>query len=230
MDRPTLSVVVPVLNDAIALEHTLPELARGLGPDHQLIVVDGGSTDDSREIAKRYTSTLITTAAGRGHQMNVGAALAQGDKLMFLHADTLLPSGGIKAAVTALDDAQWGRFDVRLSGAHWAFRVIERFISWRSRITGIATGDQAIFVRSDSFAMVGGYATIPLMEDIALSKSLRAFGSPACLKASVLTSSRRWEINGIVRTVLLMWVLRAGYAMGVSPKLLARSYRSSASA
>lgn len=222
---PLVSVVMPVLNEAATLDSVLRRLSPLMGPGHELIVVDGGSTDATVEIATRYASEIVCARAGRAHQMNAGAAVARGSFLVFLHADTALPRGALEFVTEALRHAEWGRFDVRLSGSHPAFRIIERMMCWRSRWSGIATGDQAVFVRSESFRAVGGFPEMPLMEDVYLSRCLLARGRPACLRQRVVTSSRRWEAGGIVRTVLLMWTLRAAYACGVSPQRLAQHYR-----
>jgi len=158
--------------------------------------------------------------------MNLGAHGAHGDVLLFLHADTRLVAGALEAVRHAIRyGAIWGRFDVRLSGQHALLRVIERFMNWRSRLTGIVTGDQALFVRQDAFRIAGGFGEMPLMEDIEFSARLRIFGRPACLREHVVTSSRRWEQEGIVRTVMRMWTLRLCYLIGVSPARLARWYR-----
>ncbi len=158
--------------------------------------------------------------------MNAGAAAATGDILLFLHADTRLPVDATKVIVSALreDGCNWGRFNVRLSGGHWLFRVIEKLMNLRSCLTGIATGDQGIFVSKRVFQSIGGYADIPLMEDVDISRRLGRLGRPACPRTPVVTSSRRWETHGILHTVFLMWWLRLAYAFGVDPKRLARMY------
>lgn len=156
--------------------------------------------------------------------MNAGAAAASGDVLLFLHADSLLPTDAVTAIARALETSCWGRFDVRLWGREWSFRVIETLMNLRSRITGIATGDQAIFVHREAFWRVGGFPDIPLMEDVAISRRLKAIERPACLRQRVVTSARRWRANGIGRTVLLMWRLRLAFALGADPRGLARRY------
>lgn len=160
--------------------------------------------------------------------MNAGAAVARGDILWFVHADTLPPADAVAQIRKALgrSDRGWGRFEVRLSGSHWLLRWVERLMNRRSRLTGIATGDQAVFVRRAWFEQVGGYPPIALMEDVALSGALKRLGRPACLAARVMTSSQRWEHNGVLRTIILMWCLRLAYALGASPAQLARIYDS----
>ena len=222
---PLVSVVMPVLNEAETLGSSLGRLMPLIGDEHELIVVDGGSVDETVAIAGQFTPHVVRSASGRARQMNAGAERAGGVHLLFLHADTELPSDAFGAVAEALQTAQWGRFDLRLSGSHRAFRIIERMISWRSRCSGIATGDQAIFVRSCVFRALGGFAELPLMEDVELSKRLRKRGWPSCLRKTVRTSSRRWETGGIVRTVVLMWTLRALFALGVPPERLVRYYR-----
>lgn len=222
-----ISIIVPTLNEAAGIADTLRPLQPLRARGHQVIVVDGGSADGTAAIARPLADDVIASAPGRARQQNAGAAAATGDVLLFLHADTRLPAdadrlvtGGLRASGRG-----WGRFDVRLSGRHPLLRVVERMIGWRSRVTGIATGDQAIFVRRDWFDRAGGFPQIPLMEDVALSKALRRMGPPLCLAEPVLTSSRRWEARGVVRTILLMWRLRAEYALGADPANLAERYR-----
>jgi rSAM/selenodomain-associated transferase 2 len=230
---PTLAVIVPVRNEAQVLAAGLAPLL-ALPDVDELIVVDGQSTDGSLALAAGLLDTTrdgtraccLSSGAGRARQMNAGASNAGSDVLLFLHIDTRLPPQAlacVRAAVAA--GHVWGRFDVRLPGRHPVFRLIERAMSWRSRLTGIATGDQAIFVRADVFRMLGGFPDQPLMEDIELSRRLKWVGPPACLHETVETSSRRWERYGVVRTILLMWYLRLLYGLGVSPRRLARRYR-----
>lgn len=221
---PRLSVIVPVLNEAPAIAGALAALQPLRAQGHEVIVVDGGSDDGTVALAQAGADRVIAAARGRARQMNAGAATARGDVLLFLHADTRLPPRADRLIVEALAHRGWGRFDVRLSGRQPMLRVIERAMNWRSRLTGIATGDQAIFVRRDRFEAVGGFPGIPLMEDIALSRRLKAFGPPRCLAARVVTSSRRWEAGGIARTVLLMWRLRLAYFLGADPARLAQRY------
>jgi rSAM/selenodomain-associated transferase 2 len=220
-----LSVIVPALDEAEVIEATLRDLrASGVA---ELIVVDGGSRDDTPARARNLADQVLTGPRGRAAQMNHGAAHAGGDTLWFVHADTRVPAQAQACLAEALGDpgVLWGRFDLRLSGSAWPLRIIERMINLRSRLSGIATGDQGIFVRREVFEAAGGYPPIALMEDVALSRALRRRARPACLRPPLLTSSRRWEQRGILRTVLLMWRLRLAYALGVSPERLARQYR-----
>ncbi|MCB1665344.1 MAG: TIGR04283 family arsenosugar biosynthesis glycosyltransferase [Pseudomonadales bacterium] len=221
-----ISIIIPVLSEPEALRQHLPALQALRHDGHELIVVDGGSDEDSRQVCASLVDVWQPSAAGRAVQMNVGAALATGDILLFLHIDTLLPEDAMTLlqAGFAEQSVLWGRFDVRLSGRRVMFRVIESAMNLRSRLTGVATGDQAIFVRRETFAQVGGFPAIPLMEDIALSKLLRKRAWPLCLKARVTTSSRRWERHGVWRTMALMWRLRLLYVLGVSPSTLHAMY------
>lgn len=188
---------------------------------HEVIVVDGGSEDGTAELAAPLCDRLVRSARGRALQMNAGAGVAQGNALLFLHADTQLPPQADEAVLLALERSSWGRFDVRIAGRHPLLPVVAWAMNLRSRISGIATGDQAIFVRRDAFA---GFPEIPLMEDIAFSAAMKRRGRPACLREQVSTSARRWERHGVVRTILLMWRLRLLYALGVRPQRLAREY------
>ena len=220
-----LSVVVPTLDEAEALPAALAA-ARQPGVT-EIIVVDGGSRDGTLALARALADRVLETARGRARQMNAGAAVARGDVLLFLHADTRLPAGYAQAVARALADPRvvGGRFDVRLDATGVAYRVVGRLISVRSRVTRVATGDQAIFVRRAVFGRLGGYPAVPLMEDVALSRALKRAGRVACLGETVVTSARRWQRHGVARTVLLMWALRAAYYVGVSPARLARVYR-----
>ena len=221
-----LSVIVPVLNEAAGIGPTLQALAALRASGHEVIVVDGGSADATVHIAQPLADRVVAGPRGRARQMNAGAAVAQGKVLLFLHADTLLPAGADALIAQALArGARWGRFDVRISGGAWLFPLIASLMNLRSRLSGIATGDQAIFVERSLFTQLGGYADQPLMEDIELSRRLRAATPPACLQEKVLTSGRRWQQHGVWRTVWLMWRLRWRYWRGVPPDVLARAYR-----
>lgn len=193
----------------------------------ELIVVDGGSDDQTLQLSEPLVDHTIETYAGRATQMNVGAALASNEVLLFLHADTHLPNDAHQQINNSLNRTMkvWGRFDVRLSGEHFMFRIIEKMINLRSCLTGVATGDQAIFVRKGVFDLFGGYAEIPIMEDIELTKTLRTISKGCCIRSSAITSSRRWEEHGIFKTVGLMWRLRLQYFLGGDPRKLADSYR-----
>lgn len=216
--------MVPVLDEAAGLGAALAPLAALRRHGHEVLVVDGGSRDASPRIARQHADRVLHAARGRAVQMNAGACAARGAALLFLHADTRLPEGADRRVLEALARHGWGRFDVSLSGVHPALRVIEAAINLRSRLTGIATGDQAIFCRRTLFERVGGFPPIALMEDVALSAALRRHGRPACLDERVVTSSRRWERDGIARTVALMWGLRLAYRLGAEPSALARRY------
>ena len=220
----SLSIIIPMLNESAALPRALNELRQYAGIA-EVILVDGGSQDDSVALAQRAGVKVISSAPGRARQMNAGAAAASGDELLFLHADTRLPIQADRLINAALTRHHWGRFDVTINGHHPMLAVIAFMMNRRSRFTGIATGDQAIFVRRSTFETVGGFPEQPLMEDIELSKQLKRLGSPACLPQKVVTSGRRWEQRGLWRTILLMWRLRFAYWRGASPEQLARAYR-----
>ena len=221
-----LSIVVPALDEARNLERLLPEL-RILAPEAEVLVADGGSADDTEAVVRRAPGArLVTAPRGRALQMNAGAAAATGDVLLFLHADTRLPAGFEGAIVCALGDLRvvGGRFDVVLDNPRWPFRMVSALMNLRSRLSGIFTGDQAIFVRRAAFEALGGYAAIPLMEDIELTRRLRRLGRVACLRQRVRTSARKWERDGVARTILLMWTLRLCYFCGARPERLHRWY------
>ncbi len=231
---PTVAVILPVFNEAEHLDKHLSELLARHAFD-EVIVVDGSSTDASVEIVCKLMTAdttgsqpipyLIQVPRGRARQMHAGAQAASADVLLFLHADATLPPDAVEHVRSAIRrDYPCGRFDVRLSGRHFLFRVIERLMNWRSRVSGIATGDQGLFVRRDVYRMLGGFAPIALMEDIEFSTRLKWVGKPARLRGPVIASSRRWEERGILRTILLMWALRFLYWLGVSPDRLARWY------
>lgn len=224
---PRISIIIPALNEAAALPATLAPLQPLRSRGHEVVVVDGGSTDGTPEIARAMADRVIASPRGRAAQQNAGAAAAQGTVLLFLHADTMLPPDADPLVLDGLRTSGrgWGRFDVRLSGAAPLLRVVERMMGLRSRVTGIATGDQAIFVRAEWFRRAGGFPPVPLMEDVALSAALKRLGPPLCLRERVTTSSRRWEERGISRTILLMWRLRLAYALGADPARLADRYR-----
>ena len=229
----SLSVVMPVWREAETIESTLSGLqalrsTKSL-QHHEIIVVDGGSDDGTAGLAQPLCDRVINSDPGRAVQMNAGAAAASGDILLFLHADTVLPSSALDhLAEFAASSAAWGRFDVRLTGQRRLFRVIGWFMNRRSRLTGIATGDQAIFVRRSVFGELGGFAPIPLMEDVELSSRLKCVSRPFCISDPVLTDSRRWQKHGPWRTVFLMWRIRWRYWRGDSPEALAKLYRADA--
>ncbi|MBM4341558.1 MAG: glycosyltransferase [Deltaproteobacteria bacterium] len=221
-----LSVIIPVLNEAPVIARTLQSLQPLREASHEVIVVDGGSRDDTVAMANQYVDKIIQSPSGRSRQMNAGAKLASGAVLLFLHADTILPDHADQLIIEGIESRgkTWGRFNVRLSGKHPLLRAIEFLMNWRSRLSCIATGDQAIFVKRKLFEKIGGYPEIDLMEDIALCKLLKKYDQPLCLRQCVTTSSRRWEEKGLVRTILLMWFLRLAYFFKVNPNQLARLY------
>jgi rSAM/selenodomain-associated transferase 2 len=220
-----LSVIIPALDEAETLPATLAALQPLRSRDHEVIVVDGGSLDATREIARAGADRVLDAQRGRARQMNAGARAAAGDVLVFLHADTLSPPDADECIRRALDAGRaWGRFDVRIAGANRALGIVAWLMNLRSRATGIATGDQAMFVRRGAFEQAGGFPEIALMEDIALSRALKRVSRPACLRERVTTSGRRWEEGGIARTVALMWWLRLRFFLGAEPARLARSY------
>ncbi len=222
-----LSIIVPMLNEAPALpdllEHLLPLRRGGV----EVILVDGGSEDGSATIASCAGFEVVRAERGRARQMNAGAAAARSDALLFLHADTRLPNGAIQLIDAALADGRhvWGRFDVAFDLRTWTMDATAFLMNRRSRLTGIATGDQALFMTRAAFDAVGGFPDQPLMEDVEITSRLRRRSRPACIRRPVLTSARRWQSRGPWRTILLMWRLRLAYWLGASPADLARQYR-----
>ncbi|MEO0443566.1 MAG: TIGR04283 family arsenosugar biosynthesis glycosyltransferase [Pseudomonadota bacterium] len=224
MPTPKISLIIPVLNESTTIGKQLDFLsALKYREDLEIIFADGGSEDDTVALIKSYGFRLVHSSKGRARQMNTAAQSARGDLLLFLHCDTQLPPD-FAACVTAFGAKRWGFFRLRLSGKRFWFRLIASMINWRSRATAVATGDQCIFVAKDLFQQLGGYANIPLMEDVELCKRLRRLCPPLLVSAPVTTDSRRWEKHGIVNTVLLMWSLRLQYCLGVSPEKLVNKY------
>jgi rSAM/selenodomain-associated transferase 2 len=219
-----LTIVIPVLNEAAIIVAALEAVAPLRGRGAEVIVVDGGSRDGTLALAEPLADRVIAAPRGRGAPLNAGAALGTGDALLFLHADTTLPNGADRLIAAALAQRAWGRFDLRIAGRHPFLGGIARMINWRSRLTGIATGDQAIFVRRETFLAVGGFPDLPLMEDVAISQRLKRRCRPACIATPVVTSGRRWEHYGVLRTVLLMWRLRLAFYLGAAPEWLASRY------
>lgn len=221
-----LSIIIPVLDEAVCIAATLESLGGLRRRGHEIIVVDGGSSDATVSIAEGFADRVINSAPGRAEQMNAGARVAAGGIFLFLHADTRLPEDSDRLVLQGLaaSDAAWGRFDVQIAGSHTLLRLVAGMMNIRSRLTHICTGDQGIFVRREAFEAVGGYPRQALMEDIAISVRLRGVSKPLCLRECCITSARRWESGGVLRTILLMWWLRLQYAFGVSPERLAVAY------
>lgn len=224
-----LSIIVPCLNEADGIAEALGALAPLRARGAEVIVVDGDSRDGTMDAAASHADLAIRAPRGRAIQMNAGAACARGEILLFLHADTRLPDAADALIVDGLKRSRrsWGRFDVTIAGRHPLLRVVGRSMNLRSRLTGIATGDQAIFVTRSLFTAAGGYPEIALMEDVALSKRLKRFGPPLCLNHRLTASGRRWEKHGVMRTILLMWRLRLAYWLGADPRKLAMRYERS---
>lgn len=224
--NPRLSIIIPVLNEAHLIDTCLAMLAGAMGDDSELIVVDGGSDDPTATLATRHPVQLIVAPRGRASQMNAGARASRGDHLLFLHADTRLPAHAGSLIVDALaGDRIWGHFKIALTGRSAWLQVVAWCMNTRSRLTGIATGDQALFMTRRAFETAGGFPAQPLMEDIEMSRRLKRLSPPAYLHARVVSSGRRWEQHGVWRTIVSMWRLRLRYWLGIDSHTLAREYR-----
>jgi rSAM/selenodomain-associated transferase 2 len=223
---PGLSIIVPVLDEAAEIGASLDALVPFRKRGVEIIVVDGGSRDGTADLARARADRVLAGPRGRAAQMNIGAAMASGDVFLFLHADTRLPRNADKLVIHGLARSKlvWGRFDVEIDGRHRLLPVVAWTMNLRSRLTGIATGDQAMFVARRAFADAGAFPDIPLMEDVALSKKLKRVSRPLCIAERAKTSGRRWEKNGVMPTILLMWRLRFAFWLGVEPAALARHY------
>ena len=221
-----ISIIVPVLDDVSALRQLLDDLDAIPSFDAERIVVDGGSTDGSMELAQRRVDVALRAPTGRARQLAAGVARAHGEWLWMLHADSRVDASAWDALRRAVesDAAAWGRFDVHLTGSHAAFRIIETLMNVRSRWSSICTGDQGIFVRRDLLELIDGIPNQPLMEDIELTKRLRRYARPICIDSPLGVSPRRWQQRGIAATVLLMWRLRLQYFCGVAPETLVQQY------
>jgi rSAM/selenodomain-associated transferase 2 len=222
-DNRQLSIIIPVLNEADCLEQSLGRLFAlpYVAAKCEVIVCDGGSTDGSQQIARRYPCRIEHSEAGRARQMNQGASVAGAPRLLFLHADTRLAHDFDELLA---NDSDWGFFRLKLNHDAAIFRVIESAINLRSRISSVAGGDQCLYFSREFFQRLGGFETIPLMEDIAICKAARRLARPAIIESAVVSSSRRWQQNGVVKTILLMWALRLAFWVGVSPARLHRIY------
>jgi rSAM/selenodomain-associated transferase 2 len=216
-----LSVVIPALNEARGIRAALEALAPLRARGHEVIVADGGSSDGTAQLASGLCTQVVHAPRGRALQMNAAARAASGEMLLFLHADTRLPPQADELVRASLKQHLWGRFDVEIEGRHPLLKVVACSMNLRSRLTGIATGDQAIFVRRDAFP---GFPEIALMEDVAFCRRMKRLGPPACRRETAVTSGRRWEARGVLRTIVLMWRLRLMYFLGADPEDLSRIY------
>ena len=218
------SIVIPSLNEEKSIVNCLTSL-QVYRNECEIIVSDGGSSDNTKSLAHLLADKVIDAQRGRAFQMNAGACEAFGEILIFLHADTFLPPNALQLIRQSINQKKrWGRFDIQLDGRHPLLKTVAWFMNWRSRLSGIATGDQVIFIEKSLFFDIGQYPEIPLMEDIALCKKLKTVFRPVCLKDRVISSSRRWEQFGVIKTILLMWSLRLWYFLGTSPNTLAYLY------
>ncbi|MFT5321306.1 MAG: rSAM/selenodomain-associated transferase 2 [Pseudohongiellaceae bacterium] len=221
-----ITIIIPVLNDVDALKMLLPQLQACREQGHELLVIDGGSSDGSIPFSRNLVDRILMTGVGRGRQMNLGAENASHNILLFLHADSRISDQCLEELLAAMSEScnHWGRFDVQLDQPGFSYSVIAAMMNLRSRLSGVSTGDQGMFVRREIFHRVGGFQSISLMEDIALSKALRKHSRPVCLSSKLLTSARRWQQQGIVKTIFLMWSLRLAYFLGANPDKLAEIY------
>ncbi len=222
-DQPRLSIIVPVLNEADCLDQNLAKLFAlpRVNSHCEVIVSDGGSTDRSLEIAQSYPCRIVHCNAGRATQMNTAWRQANGRFLLFLHADSSLPVNFYDAFET---DAEWGFFRLRLDNRALIYRIIESAINLRTRWSRVAGGDQGLFFKRTFFDSINAYPPIPLMEDVAICKIARRYNRPAIIASAITGSSRRWQQQGVIKTVLLMWLLRLAYWLGVNPERLQKIY------
>lgn len=213
-----LSIIIPVHNEAEQIAQSLAPLQSFRARGAEVIVVDGGSNDQSVSQSEPLADRVVISPKGRATQMNAGATVARGGVLLFLHADSILPNNADLLIASAIESGQtWGRFDVNIRGTHFMLSIVAWFMNRRSRLSGISTGDQGLFVTRPAFDRVGGFPSQPLMEDVEICKRLRKLTPPACLSARLSTSGRRWEKNGVWRTIFLMWKLRFQYWRGANP-------------
>ena len=221
-----LSIVIPALNEADNISATLAPLQAMRARGVEVILVDGGSIDTTKQLAGLLVDRLIDSERGRAKQMNAGAKAATGEALLFLHADSTAPPDADQLILRGLQSTSraWGRFDVSITGQHFFLPAVAWCMNLRSRWTGIATGDQGLFMTADAFTAAGGFADIPLMEDVAMCAVLKKISPPFCLKQKIITSGRRWEKHGVWRTIFLMWRIRLGYFLGTDPVALHRAY------
>jgi rSAM/selenodomain-associated transferase 2 len=218
------SIIVPTFDEGARIATHLSGLQGWRRAGHEVILVDGGSADDTVAAAAPLVDRLIVTPRGRAVQMNAGATAAHGDTLIFLHADTRLPPHAPELIAAALRERYWGRFDVVIEGEGRMLTLVGAAMNLRSRLTGVATGDQAMFMRTSAYRAVGGFPTLPLMEDIAMSRRLKKLSAPACLRARAVTSGRRWDRDGVIRTIALMWMVRLAFFAGAPASRLERIY------
>ncbi len=223
-----LSIIIPVLDESLFFTRQQLYLKALLAQGHEIIVVDGGSTDNSMLAAEELGCKCINTKASRGYQLHTGARASNYNILVFLHADTLMPLTATNKIITAISNqnATWGRFNVTFTNKKYIFKIIAWFMNKRSCITSIVTGDQTLFIQRDVYFACGGFADIPIMEDIEFSKRLKKHSAPICLSEAVITSSRKWEKHGVIKTIILMWILRAKFFFGVSTDKLSKQYYS----
>jgi len=221
-----LSIIIPVLNEETCLINNQEKLKSLLADGHEILVIDGGSQDKSVKIANAIGCKTLITKASRGYQLHFGAKHSKNELLLFLHADTLLPSNAAELILQALTPTNnhWGRFNIKFSNPNLVFSVVAWFMNKRSYLTAIVTGDQAMFIKRDSYFICGGFPDFPIMEDIEISKRLKMMALPICLSDEVISSSRKWETQGVLKTIIKMWCLRLMFFLGVSTEKLAKSY------
>jgi len=219
-----ISIIIPTLNESDTLAITLKPLQAFRPTQIEIIVVDGGSHDDTISIASTLADKIFSTNKGRARQMNAGTGQATGEVLLYLHADTQLPGNAISLIEQHALPGQWGRFDVQLNSPRWLLRVNAWLMNYRSCLTGIVTGDQGLFVHRTMFEEIGGFPDIPLMEDIAISKKLKRYNRPICLKSRITVNTRYWEQHGVWHSIFRMWGIRLAYFLGIPAEHLVKKY------
>ena len=225
MQKNTISIIIPALNEAANIAKTVSLAQKG--SNVEIIIVDGGSQDETMAIAKSLNVKVLSASPGRAIQMNTGAAIATGDILLFLHADTMLPPNFDQMVTKILAESAIvaAAFELKIDAKIGGIRLLEKMINWRSHFFSLPYGDQAISVKADQFHKIGGFPELPIMEDFVFIRNLKKLGKIAIIPVPVITSGRRWQKLGVFRTTAINQMMIIGYYLGISPEKLAQFYR-----